>query len=1250
MAKKIGMVKNRQGLWQRFKGQSRFRRLTALIAAAFVFYLFCGFFILPPVVRIIAEKKLPLLVHRTVTIKKIRINPLTLSVDVEGFSLFKKNSTEKFIGFDKIAVNFQAISLVKRALIVKSLAIVKPTISFSRTGRTTFNFSDILSRPGSTGRAESSSSPLLFSLNNIEIKKGDIRFVDEPKGKKHHISDLNLALANISNLPYRIGHFVHPAFSAVINGTPFTLGGSTKPFAVSRDTKLNISISGLDVARYLTYLPVPTKVVPASCLLDIKGQLGYSQDSGGQAGTKLFFKGRLVFRNVVIRDHKHREYMRFPRISISLAKSNLLKGYIHTADLQITTPRLFMERTTTGMVLPFDLLRSKPVVRKRAAAATSKRGKFRLDIDNMLIDKAVVTFLDRKAGNFKTELAPLTFQLTDFKTIAGAVAGFNLRLKTEAAETISGRGSLRLFPSLSVSGTLAGNGIQLRKYMPYIQAAITPEISRGVFNFSTKFAVSRDKGGPLQALLGNINFSLNSLLVRNNGQTILTLPELKIKNGAVNLAGHQIHIENIISKDALTVGIIDGQGALNLAALLKKAAPERGAENNPKRGGSQGTNSGKTRPWAVSLISGKFSNYKFKLIDNSLRKPAKLFVHNINLKISDFSTGGPPAAIRFSSRFSMGGSLKAAGVFSPVRGFLKLKAAVSKLSFRPFQPYIGKYLNVAVDDGSLSGRGTVTLNYKDKDRPLVTFTGNSRIDSFKVLNKNDRSVLVRWHKLALTDIALRSAASKSGRNTPLSLNIAGINWEAPYANLILSKSGRLNLLELRAKPAPGDAHARSPHAQRVKVTVRPGRPPAAQVARPLIAVKKVVISHGTFEFSDQRIKPAYSASLTDFGGVINGLSSNPAVRAEVSLVGKFNQFSPVKLSGTINPLAKRLFADVAIKMHDIDLSPVSPYSGKYIGYKIAKGKLTLNLKYLVDDEEIKANNHIFLDQFTLGEAVKSPDASSLPIHLALALLKNRQGEITLNIPVQGNLKDPKFSVGGVVVKVIFNLIAKAATSPFALLSALIPSGDQLRYIPFEAGRADIPAPYLTKLAKIASVLYERPGLRMDIVGKVDPGRDLKAIKEFRFQKLLKIQKAKDEQGLFSKKKPLNLEKITISPKEYPRYLIMAYRAMLDKRDTRSRGAKVWSRFTSFVKGTAPGKNLSEAEIAARIIAGIKVPDDELRLLAHERATNVKKYLVDSGKIKAERLFVLEPEITPASAKKSPDGKKGGSMRAELVIK
>jgi hypothetical protein len=308
---------------------------------------------------------------------------------------------------------------------------------------------------------------------------------------------------------------------------------------------------------------------------------------------------------------------------------------------------------------------------------------------------------------------------------------------------------------------------------------------------------------------------------------------------------------------------------------------------------------------------------------------------------------------------------------------------------------------------------------------------------------------------------------------------------------------------------------------------------------------------------------------------------------------------------------------LTVRLKDIELSPLTPYASKYLGYTIEKGKLAMDLKYLIVKKKLDAENKIFFDQLTLGDRVESPEATKLPVKFGISLLKDRKGEIRLDVPVTGRLDDPQFSVFRIVLQVIGNLFVKAATSPFALISALTGGGEQLEFAEFEYGSAEVKDGTVKKLDTIAKALQDRPGIKLDVEGHVDMEKDREALKTLFFQRKIKTQKMKETAG---KSQPSgSVDDIKIDPQEYERYLKKAYKEEKFPKPKNFLGLE---------------KEIPVPEMEKLMLTHLPVEEGELRDLARQRAMKVKDFLVREGKIEPERIFLVEAKSLPPEKKEN----------------
>jgi hypothetical protein len=601
------------------------------------------------------------------------------------------------------------------------------------------------------------------------------------------------------------------------------------------------------------------------------------------------------------------------------------------------------------------------------------------------------------------------------------------------------------------------------------------------------------------------------------------------------------------------------------------------------------------------------NQYRIQFTDETPSEPVKVAVEDISVKAENLSTveNHPPGKVSLGLRIDKG-TVAAEGSASVAPVVADLRVAVKELDIRPFQPYVQDNVKVTISDGRLTTSGRLELSIKEPQGLQTKFTGETNLAKFSALDKASADELLKWESLALQELSV-------GYN-PLFVRAKKVALADFFAHIIIQPNGRLNLQEITdtgAAPASSDQPKPAPPP---KTDAKATAPP---VAAKDVQIEEVTLQGGRVQFLDRTLKPSYSATMTELGGRVSGLSSAESALADVELRGKMNNAAPLDITGKVNPLKQDLFVDLQVRFTDMDLSPVSPYSGKYVGYVIEKGKLSFDLKYHIDKKKLDSENKVFVDQFTFGEKVESPDATRLPVKLAVALLKDRNGQIRLDIPVAGSIDDPQFSVFSIVLQVIGNLITKAVTSPFALLGAALGGGEGMQYVEFDPGRAAIPADGLKKIDALATALSEKPSLRLEIAGYVSPEADREGLKQYVMQRKVKAQKlnALIKKGAAA----VPVDDVVVAPEEYEEYLTLAYRA------------EPFPKPRNFIGMI---KSLPVPEMEKLMLTSIEAGDEELRQLASQRAGAVRDALVQSGKVTSDRLFIVEPKaLTPEPKEK-----------------
>lgn len=702
------------------------------------------------------------------------------------------------------------------------------------------------------------------------------------------------------------------------------------------------------------------------------------------------------------------------------------------------------------------------------------------------------------------------------------------------------------------------------------------------------------------------------------------------------------------------------QGATGAARAPAKHGGAHGAANGAAIGKTNGKTNGTPPGWKVRVGKIAVEGGAARLADYE-PAPAnrgRPVIHQYrNIGFTSGAVTWPlasaPVPIRLHAESGRRGVIGVEGNLLPAAPGAQVQLDLRQLDMAPFQPYLSDRFNAALRSGTVTVKGKVNF-LAPAGKPIVAqFTGNAVAGNVRTVDRISGDDFLRWRTLAVSGIDFDMDDSKG----PLKVGINNVSLSDFYARVILNANGRLNLQDVMAggtaqgQPAPStsltQANPASAPAASASVPAAPAQSAQtnqpAQASRPAgpapqIRLGGVTINKGNINFSDFFVRPNYSANLTDMKGSISKVSSGDPTPADLVLNGRLDDDAPVSISGKLNPLGEQLYLDIAAKAAGVELTRLTPYAAKYAGYPITKGKLTVDVAYKIENGKLDARNHLYLDQLTFGERVDSPDATKLPVLLAVSLLKDRNGVIDVNLPVSGSLSDPEFSIGGVIVRVIVNLLTKAITSPFSLIaSAFGGGGDELGYIEFAPGSATLSPAAREKVATVAKALNDRPALRLEISGRIDPATDADGARRVWLDQRVAEQKERElrrsaraggqadegeggEQGA----------KVTVSPQEYPKYLEAVYRRESFKKPRNLIGLT---------------KSLPTAEMEKLLLEHAPVTDAELRQLADQRALAVKQALEREGKVPDSRLFLTAPKLTAEGIKD-----KGGPNRVDFSIR
>ena len=984
------------------------------LAAIWLAFALLGYFVAPPLVKSVLLSQLGQALDREVSIDKISINPLNLSIEVDGLSVKNRAGGEQF-GFGQLYANLSSFSIAQAGIVVDEIRLQAPRVAIARLADGQFDISDLLDR-WLGGQDKGSTALPRFSLNNIQISDGTFELDDRPKGVRHKVEAIRFGLPFISSLPYKADVFVLPAFSAVVDGSEFSLQGRSKPFAPTHDSELALHLDKLDLSRLQPYLPASLPLHLKAGHLATALNIHFAEQAGGVQ-------------------------------SLSLSGKAQLQGL----------------------------------------ALTEAAGKPFLELDK-------------------------------------------LELRLQQADPLQGRYEIGL---LDLHGLRVGQA---------------------------------------------------------PGQTPLRIAQLSAQQARVDVPAHQLEAAQVHATALQAQIVRTAQRGLVWVALPVLPSPAR-APAGPTNA------SAPTPDWAARIGRLTFEELGLRLDDRTLSPATVQEIEHGSLTVDKFdSAPGQKSDFTLSATVNRSGSLKSSGFLQLQPLAARLKLETQALPLAPLQGYVDPYLNASLVQGQLSNQGDLEIQ-QQAGALKASYKGRLALDRLRAVDKANSADFLKWKSLYVGAVDFQL--------DPMRLNIGEVALSDFYSRLILNKEGRLNLMDLVRTPADTDKAPEPASATNRK-------PPLP------LQIAKVTLQNGQVNFSDYFVRPNYSANVSKLGGSIRNLSSAADTLADLDLRGSYASNAPVHIAARLNPLAEKKFLDLKADVSSIDLVDFSPYSGKYAGYNIDKGKLSLNATYKLQDRQLTAENRIFIDQLTFGDKVESPDATQLPVHLAIALLKNNRGEIDINLPISGSLDDPHFSIGGLIFKVIANLFVKAVTAPFALLGAMFGDGQELSQIAFAPGRAQLDEVALKKLDTLAKAMREREGLSLEITAGADQDIDQEGLKRVALERAMQTEKRKDLTSL--PRDTASAPETRMADSEYVTYLTRVYKQ---------------AKFPKPRNLIGLAKDLSVPEMEKLLLTNQSVSEEDLRTLAARRGQAAQTWLVEQGQVPLSRIFLLPVKIEAATSN-TPD--------------
>ncbi|MBB5418998.1 DUF748 domain-containing protein [Paraburkholderia atlantica] len=1218
-----------------------------------------GFFAAPPLIRHIASQQLSKQLDRPASIGRIALNPYTLRFEADNVHIGERGGAGDFVDISRLIVKPSWSSLFRGAPIVDEVQVDSPRFHLVRLDAQHFNFSDLIEKFANQP-ATPNSKPTQFSVSNIRVENGQVKFDDRVLGTSHVIDQWKLGIPFIATLPSKTDIFVEPLLRARIDGdSQLAIDGRTKPFAASRESEVSLRFDDLDVPKLVSYAPSKLPVIVQSGKLstDLKLNFVMANDT-----PSLRVAGTVDLSDVDVQDQGKAPFFAARTVHVAAASLEPLRSVYHFDDIRIDAPSANLARDRNGVLSVEHMFAPAPEktaaketananAKPETAAAEKAAPPFDVAIKRFTLSDGTVKVHDEAASRpVEAGLQNLAVTLTDFSTLSAAPAHYTLNTNLkDGGGSLAADGTVGL-AAKTASAKLDLKSLKLPPLQPYLDTATSAQVLDGALSATTKIDANWSKS-PMALMVADTQLDMQAvkLAARGDKTPVISLAQGNVVVKQVDVAARTADVTSV----AATGLAVDAQrlkdGTINLNSLAgsHQQATERTAIHAAKKAQAEGP------AWRYKIGELTLKDATAEFTDNTTSQPVKLSFTPVQLKVQQISDDlSRPLPVDLQATLNKKGSLGVKGDVTATPLKLAVKVNANQLDAAAFEPYFGSKLNASLASALLNANGDLSVSQAKSLK--ANFRGDMALVAVRLIDKATSDLFAGWGSLALTN--LKADYDEHGGTA---VDAGRVTFSKFYGRVLLDAQGKLNLKDVvaheggtsqsltRSKsgshPIPltpeavSEAVAASaPAPVAAASAATPGKATTAAAAAATAATPsqnpvkmhfgQLVLQQGRVTYTDNFIKPNYTANLVDIQGTIGAFGTESTTSAPVDVAAKLAANGPLTIRGTVNPLIAKPALDLTATAHDIELTNLTPYSAKYAGYPITKGKLNVDLHYQLANDQLNANNHLFIDQLTFGDHIDNDTATKLPVRFAISLLKNSRGEIDVNLPVSGSLSNPEFSIGGLIWHAVLNLLEKAVTAPFTLIAhAFGGNGEDLGYVEFEAGSATLTDADKQKLDTIVKALTDKPSIRMDLIGRVDPKVDEPALRTRYVDQMVKRQKIKDAVGNGESVDPST---ITVDQEDYDKYLTKAYKSSDFKKPR------------NFIGMT---KTLPDDDMKGALAANAPIDEASLRQLAQQRAQSVQQYL--EGKIDSSRVFIVAPKMNADDIKD-----KGATTRVDFGLK
>ena len=716
-----------------------------------------------------------------------------------------------------------------------------------------------------------------------------------------------------------------------------------------------------------------------------------------------------------------------------------------------------------------------------------------LEVVSTAINEGIFRFSDLSSSKpARTEMDDITIQLFDLYLATGDehLNPFNITAAIPGGGALKLAGEYRLDP-LYIDTTVQAADIELKEFSDFVNNVIPIHMSNGQLSLNGDLHVEQ-QGEDLALTFSGQDMTVVQLAMDDfiADPPMMRIDAFQVKGIEFDLLQQSVTVDSIRVENPVANQWLDENGKLRFEHLLVEKVVDENVEQKQVDQEPAQSSPQAEAPWLVLVKNLELVNGLFNFSDKNPAISKGHTVSQLNVSLQNLTLQeGERVPVAVSALLDEQGEFALQGDMALVPFNMQMNYELKNLPLLAFSEYVEMETYLRIEKGVLQVAGEVALDTQG-EMPVTT-TLALAVDDFQAEDTRTGKPLVQFKQVQLDDIAVDTLAQN--------VKVASVTLTEPNMLVAIAQDKQLNWATItKQKMAPATEES----------STKPWQ----------YSVGKVEIKNGLTRFEDRSVSPVFKTGLHAMEFKLDELSSESQDPIPFSLTSKIDRYAPFNVKGSLDPVAQQPGFAFKSQLSGLEMPAMSPYSAEFIAYNLQSGKLSLNLDYQLHDNRLEGRNNVVADQLYLGEEVENEDAIDAPVALGLALLRDVNGVIDLDVGISGQLDDPGFSVSGVILKAFLNVLVKAATSPFQLLGSLVGGSEDMGEIEFAAGLADLSEDNQQGLQKLVEALAQRPQLIVRFDGAAQAEQDMPVLKKLRIQarvaeaRKMSLQELREEAG------------------------------------------------------------------------------------------------------------------------------------------